>query len=115
MENNDPIDKFVQYPQGIGLQAIRLFIISLIMNALAFLIILSEEITGITSTFLFALIPILFIVSFALSIGGLNVGLAESKYNKNLVTAGIIGNIVLILLPVALIIYNIINMIATLR
>lgn len=113
MENNDPIDKFIQYPQKIGVQAIRIFIISLIMNALAFAMMLSEEIIGITSTFFFALAPLLFVISFALSIGGLSVGLAERKYTKNLVTVGIIGNILLILLPVVLMIYNIVDFVTT--
>ena len=98
MEETETIDSFDYHPEKIGVQAIRLFISSLILSVLAFSIILLEKVIRINETFI-GLSVLFLILSFALSIGGLNVGLTERKYRRNIVNVSIIGNIILIALP----------------
>jgi len=97
------IDSFAHYPEGKGNQTITLFIIS---TGLIILMFVSFALVDLFrfSEILYLFTAICGIAAFALSIAGINVGLSERKYSSNWVKTGLIGHLVIVIVPILFII-----------
>ena len=107
MEDSDPLDSINYFSVGKGNQSIQMFLISLSLTVIAFLIIVINKTIGLPFEFIGAIQPFAFLTSFVISIVGISIGTSELKYSKNRVKTGITGNAIILGIQIAYIAYEI--------
>lgn len=105
------IDHFRQYPEGKGNQTITMFIISISLVAVmisSFLLsnfFRISELRGILPAFG----TVCGIIAFGISIGGIVIGFSERKYSTNWVRTGLVGHFVIVIVPVLVFVYSLVD------